>query len=124
MGFHNPTMFLRVFFCLFSISAALNVKGSLKSKTSASPSCTGIQCGALSCPSGFNELLPEGGCCPICFDPDHKVAKGPTGATGDHGGATSEFCSDVWCFPLMCPSEEKMQSANLANGQCCTICKV
>eukprot|EP00930_Biecheleria_cincta_P084517 TRINITY_DN7397_c0_g2_i1.p1 TRINITY_DN7397_c0_g2~~TRINITY_DN7397_c0_g2_i1.p1 ORF type:complete len:143 (-),score=19.85 TRINITY_DN7397_c0_g2_i1:53-481(-) len=85
------------------------------------PVCDRIKCAdPLACPPGFQITEVQGHCCPYCINPDIKIEKKITGATGETGGKQSKFCSQVWCFPTMCLKEEVMPTTK--NGLCCPSC--
>ncbi|CAD7951817.1 unnamed protein product [Amoebophrya sp. A25] len=88
------------------------------------PACANISCSPLQCPAGFEEKQEPGTCCPVCFNPNIKLESQPAGATGEHGGAESTFCKSTWCFPTLCPSEDKITAPTTENGQCCPVCDV
>eukprot|EP00931_Biecheleriopsis_adriatica_P098143 TRINITY_DN72041_c0_g1_i1.p1 TRINITY_DN72041_c0_g1~~TRINITY_DN72041_c0_g1_i1.p1 ORF type:complete len:155 (+),score=32.81 TRINITY_DN72041_c0_g1_i1:59-523(+) len=92
-----------------------------KPKPVRSPACSGVTCGELKCPTGFQKVHPDGACCPYCVDPDlGKIQKKIKGATGEFGGEKSSFCENVWCFPTLCKEEVKQPTSG--NGQCCAEC--
>jgi len=82
--------------------------------------CSGITCGALTCPAGFMPEEVEGHCCAYCVNPNIKVEDLVKGASGEHGGKASTFCKDVWCFPTMCTKTETAPTTT--NGMCCPAC--
>ncbi|CAD7967426.1 unnamed protein product [Amoebophrya sp. A120] len=98
--------------------------GILLSNKQEPPACANIECAPLKCPTGFDEKQEPGTCCPVCFNPDIKLEAKLTGATGEFGGSESTFCKGTWCFPTLCPSEEKITAPTTTNGQCCPVCNV
>lgn len=88
------------------------------------PACANIKCGSITCPAGFEPTQEPGSCCPVCYNPDIVLKSEPKGATGENGGTPSTFCEATWCFPTLCPSEEKVTAPTTENGQCCPVCTV